>query len=290
MKCPHCNQEHPDDYKFCPVTGKEIETLLACQNPKCPNHGKQIIPKDSKCCPYCGQSIDTNTESLDSLLSQPIDIPDSMYFGLDEVVKFGLIFVKGSQLLSDFYICDTPITQGLWKSITGSSPVISDSHAGRGVNKPMFNVSVQDAEYFIEKLNKGFLKALKERLILKEYIIKRFALPTEKQWEYAARGGINKEEYNYSGSDNIDEVAWYNGNSDSQVHEVKMKKPNVLKIYDMCGNVSELCVDYFNYVVKGGNWDDSENGCLIDSRICISSNHSSSATIGFRVVLELERR
>lgn len=289
MKCPHCNQEHPDDYKFCPVTGKEIETLLACQNSKCPNHGKHVIPVGSQFCPICGQSIDANSESLDSLLSQPIDIPESMYFGFDEVVKFGLIFVKGSQSLSDFYICDTQITQGLWKSITGYN-LIPDSHAGRGVNKPVFNVSVKDAEYFIEKLNKGFLKALKERLILKEYIIKQFALPTEKQWEYAARGGINKEGYNYCGSDNIDEVAWYNGNSNSQVHEVKMKKPNVLKIYDMCGNVSELCVDYSDYVAKGGNWGNSENGCLINSRICISSNKFSSATIGFRVVLELERR
>lgn len=58
MKCPHCNQEHPDDYKFCPTTGKEIELLLACPNPKCSKYGERIIPKDSKCCPYCGTKIE----------------------------------------------------------------------------------------------------------------------------------------------------------------------------------------------------------------------------------------
>jgi formylglycine-generating enzyme required for sulfatase activity len=128
--------------------------------------------------------------------------------------------------LSDFYIGKTEVTQALWRAVMGTYP----SHFS-GDNLPVERVSWNDCQEFIKKLN---AKTGKD-----------FRLPTEAEWEYAARGGNRSRGDKYSGSDNIGSVAWYNSNSNSKAHPVGTKESNELGIYDMSGNVQEWCGDWF---------------------------------------------
>ncbi len=128
--------------------------------------------------------------------------------------------------LSNYYIGETEVTQALWKAVMGSNP-----SKFKGDDLPVECVSWNDCQTFINKLN--------------ELTGQRFSLPTEAEWEFAARGGNQSRHTQYSGSDNIDEVAWYRENSGGQTHPVKTKKPNELGLYDMTGNVYEWCQDWF---------------------------------------------
>lgn len=183
--------------------------------------------------------------------------------------------------LSDYYIGETVVTQNLWKAVMGNNP---SCFTGDG-NLPVECVSWDDAQEFIAKLN---------RLTGKE-----FRLPTEAEWEYAARGGKKSRGYKYSGSDNIDEVAWYDDNSGKKTHVVKGKKANELGLYDMSGNVMEWCNWNGDYrakaqynpqgpklcslrVVRGGSWYDAEF-CRVSSRGYYAP--SCRYSLGFRVVL-----
>ena len=174
--------------------------------------------------------------------------------------------------LSDYYICETEVTQGLWKAVMGENPSYKDR--GIGDNYPVNNVSWNDAQDFIKKLNAKTGR--------------KFCLPTEAQWEFAARGGNKSQGYKYSGSDTIDDVAWYHDNSKSQTHPVKLKKANELGIYDMTGNVWEWCQDWYgdypngavtnpqgpssgsSRVLRGGSWSLSASFCRVSRRFIIS--------------------
>ena len=132
--------------------------------------------------------------------------------------------------LSDYYIAETEVTQALWQAVTGSNP----SYFKGDLNRPVESVTWYDCQVFINTLNHmtGY----------------KFRLLTEAEWEYAARGGNKSKGYKYSGSNNLDAVAWYGDNSNSSTHPVASKKPNELSIYDMTGNVFEWCHDsYTNY-------------------------------------------
>ena len=132
--------------------------------------------------------------------------------------------------LTDYYIGQTEVTQALWTTVMGSNPSTS-----KGDNLPVTNVSWDDCQIFIEKLNRLFSQKLSG---------KRFALPTEAQWEFAARGGNKSKGYTYAGSNNIYDVAWFENNSDEKTHPVAQKQPNELGLYDMSGNVHEWCQDW----------------------------------------------
>ena len=134
--------------------------------------------------------------------------------------------------LSSYYIGETPVTQALWKSVMGGNP----SHF-KGDSLPVENVSWSDCQSFIQKLNKKTGKS--------------FRLPTEAEWEFAARGGNKSRHTQYSGSDKIDEVAWYDVNSYSKTRPVQMKKGNELGIHDMSGNVWEWCEDWYGKYNSG---------------------------------------
>ena len=185
--------------------------------------------------------------------------------------------------LSSYYIGETEGTQALWKAVMGSNP----SHF-KGDNLPVELVSWDDCQIFINHLN-----ALTG---------KNFRLPTEAEWEFAARGGNQSRHTQYSGSSRINDVAWYEGNSGDKPHPVKTKQPNELGIYDMSGNVWEWCQDwngdYSSYaqtnptgassgsrrVYRGGSW-------FYPPRLCRSSFRRygmpevSYRTLGLRRVL-----
>ena len=166
-----------------------------------------------------------------------------------------------SVTLSSYYIAETEVTQALWQAVMGNNPSYFDDN----INNPVEQVSYDDCKEFISKIN-----ALTN---------KKFRLPTEAEWEFAARGGNKSRDYKYAGSNNLDEVAWYDDNSDGHTHPVKTKAPNELGLYDMSGNVWEWCNDWWgNYpstaqtnpqgptsgscrVCRGGGWDDVARGC-----------------------------
>ena len=131
-----------------------------------------------------------------------------------------------SVTLSSFYLCKYEVTQALWKAVMGKNP--SDF---KGNNLPVENVSWYDCQTFISRLN--------------TLTGKRFRLPTEAEWEYAARGGNRSRGYKYSGSNNFSDVAWCNENSGYKLHPVGSKSPNELGLYDMSGNVKEWCSDWY---------------------------------------------
>ena len=140
--------------------------------------------------------------------------------------------------LSSYYIGETEVTQELWEAVMGTTVRqqrdkvnTSNSLCGIGYNYPMYYISWDECKTFISKLN--------------SLTGKSFRLPTEAEWEFAARGGIKSQGYKYSGSNTIGNVAWYDGNSGEETHPVKTKSPNELGIYDMSGNVCEWCQDWY---------------------------------------------
>ena len=135
-------------------------------------------------------------------------------------------------LTNDYYLGKYEVTQALWKTVMGNHPSFFKED-----NNPVEQVSWDDCQIFIEKLNAltGF----------------HFRLPTEAEWEYAERGGRKSRGYRYSGSNTLGDVAWHNGNSGSKTHTVGTKQPNELGIYDMTGNVAEWCQDVYGPYASG---------------------------------------
>ena len=188
-----------------------------------------------------------------------------------------------SVTLSDFAIGETEVTQELWQAVMGSNPSYFS-----GTNLPVEDVSWNDCQTFISKLN--------------NLTGKNFRLPTEAEWEYAARGGNKSKGYKYAGSHTLGDVAWYDENSSSKTHPVKQKQANELGLYDMSGNVHEWCQDlYGSYsssaqtnptgptsgssrVYRGGSWIDYARYCRVSFR---SSNTSTNAGthVGLRLAL-----
>lgn len=167
--------------------------------------------------------------------------------------------------LSSYRIGETPVTQKLWQAVMGSNP-----SCFKGEDRPVENVSWDDCQVFIDKL--------------REKVGAKFRLPTEAEWEFAARGGNKSMHTQFSGSNNIDDVAWYNQNSGNCNRYVMMKKSNELGIYDMTGNVWEWCQDVFEWydmqdktdpkgptkgskrVFRGGSWCNNADECRISFR------------------------
>ena len=135
--------------------------------------------------------------------------------------------------LSSYCIGDAEVTQALWQAVMGSNP----SYFTGNLQRPVERVSWNDCQTFITKLN--------------QLTGKTFRLPTEAEWEYAARGGNKSQGYKYAGSNTLGDVAWYDGNSSSTTHPVATKAPNELGLYDMSGNVWEWCQDWYGSYSSG---------------------------------------
>lgn len=178
--------------------------------------------------------------------------------------------------VSDYCIGKTEVTQALWFAVMGESPSQdedkwSDDY-GLGDDFPAYYISWNQISYFITKLN-GLTG-------------KKFRLPTEAEWEYAARGGAKSQKFKFSGSNTIKNVAWYVDNSQPVAHKVALKTPNELGLYDMSGNLFEWCSDWHdeNYyksspvdnpkgpqdgymkVLRGGSMNMSASGCRVSYR------------------------
>lgn len=189
-----------------------------------------------------------------------------------------------SVTVSSFYICKYEVTQALWKAVMGSNP-----SSFKGDNLPVETVSWDDCQTFIRKLN--------------AMTGKNFRLPTEAEWEFAARGGNNSRGYKYAGSNNIETVAWYDDNSGSKTHVVGTKSPNELGIYDMSGNVLEWCQDWkgsyssasqtnptgassgSGRVLRGGSWSSHARDCRSSYRYYGTPGYRSDSGGGLRLVL-----
>ena len=185
--------------------------------------------------------------------------------------------------LSDYMIGETEVTQELWKAVMGTNP-----SGFKGTNLPVEDVSWDDCQNFIAELN--------------AMTGKKFRLPTEAEWEFAARGGQKSRGYEYAGSNTLSDVAWYIDNSGYKTHPVKQKQANELGIYDMSGNVWEWCQDWYGSysssaqtnptgpssgsyrVFRGGSYSFDATHC----RVSIRNRHKPNATfsdLGLRLAL-----
>lgn len=218
-------------------------------------------------------------------------------------VKFKMIPVEGGAFtmgnegsahkvsVSSYKIGETPVTQELWNAVMGNNP-----SKYKGEKRPVEQVSWEDCQSFLKKLN--------------QITGKTFRLPTEAEWEFAARGGNRTKKTSYSGSDNVDDVAWYNLNCSEKeefglhvgTHDVMAKIPNELFIYDMSGNVWEWCTDWFadyalhyeanpigpttgqGKVCRGGSWNNPADFCKVSNRN-YGGIYKRDSSYGFRLAL-----
>ena len=186
-------------------------------------------------------------------------------------------------LTHDYYMGKYEVSQALWQAVMGSNP-----SEFKGDDLPVDQVSWNDSQEFISKLN--------------SMTGRKFRLPTEAEWEYAARGGKKSRGYQYSGSSTVSDVSWYGENSGSKTHPVGTKQANELGIYDMSGNVFEWCQDWYgsyesssqtnptgansgsDRVCRGGCWFLNAWYCRSSCRNC-GTPDSCSSFLGLRLVL-----
>lgn len=223
----------------------------------------------------------------------------------DTAPSYEMVFIKGGEFrmgsdspdsekdeypehmeyVKDFFIGKYEISQRIWIKFMRKNPSCCV-----GKNNPVECVSYDDAMSFIHRLNR--------------YTKKKYRLPTEIEWEYVAQGGINGKKL-YSGSDTLSVVAWYVDNSDGTTHKIGEKKPNSLGIFDMTGNVSELCYDTYQGTDYSGNVIDTitnnipqvifrGGSCYSDSFHCRITNrmhcpvHTRNYSLGFRLAMDIE--
>ncbi len=222
-------------------------------------------------------------------VTMPEDLAESQLTFTINGVPFTMIRVKGNT----FYMGETEVTQALWKAVMGKVDFETNPPHFEGVperdyigpQRPMCFVNWYACQQFTQRLSKATGCT--------------FRLPTEAEWEFAAKGGNKSKGYKYAGSNDIDEVAWYDGNTGGKgSRDVKTKAPNELGLYDMSGNVSEWVSDEWDEgyytdtpiswrTVCGGSWFDQKEECRVSSRDG-EGEESSFDSIGFRLALEVQ--
>ncbi|GHT45745.1 hypothetical protein AGMMS49965_22900 [Bacteroidia bacterium] len=241
--------------------------------------------------PYTYARPETATITITGAVTKTITVTQAAPFTPVMVtVTGGTTMLNGTSVtLSSFQIGKYEVTQKQWIEVMGSYPGTAPSSTyGEGGNYPMYNVSYDDVQAFLTNLN--------------QQTGKNYRLPTEAEWEYAAKGGQSTHNYDYSGSNTPGNVAWYSDNSSGKTHPVGGKAPNELGIYDMSGNVWEWCSDWYgssyptsennptgaasgsSRVFRGGGCNDGATKCRVSFRDGISPAYRDYY-IGFRLVL-----
>lgn len=192
--------------------------------------------------------------------------------------------------VDDFFLCDIPVTQALWQAVMGENP-----SQFKGDNRPVERVSWNECMSFI-----GALNALSSFT---------FRLPTEAEWEYAARGGNKATHTRYAGADDDskDDYMWHKGNSRNESHDVRGKSPNNLGLFDMSGNIAEWCSDWYfnsyanstqrrnptgpasgsNKVFRGGSWFDKAMNCRVSKRFSMNPDYKNKL-VGLRLAASIQ--
>ncbi len=199
--------------------------------------------------------------------------------------------------LSSFYIGKYEVTQAEYQAVMGSNPSYYS-----GSDKPVEKVTWYNAVEYCNarSIQEGLTPCYNTNTWACDFSANGYRLPTEAEWEYAARGGTNDPDYLYSGSDDINSVAWYSSNSGSTTHNVGTKEPKQLGLYDMSGNVWEWCNDWygsysssaqtdpvgpatgFSRVLRGGSWYGDASSCRVARRSHVNPSSSSNVR-GFRL-------
>ena len=264
------------------------------------------------------QKSGTDTDTSKNIITPPnggsatANAPDNLTFNV-KGVKFTMVKVEAGTfqmgdvnsrkdeqpihsvtISKDFYMGKTEVTQALWEAVMGTTvrqqrdkADESESLKGKGGNYPMYYVSWDDCQMFITKLN--------------SITGQRFRLPTEAEWEFAARGGNKSQGFKNSGSNYLDDVAWYTDTTkDKGTRPIATKSPNELGFYDMSGNVWEWCYDWYGSysssaqtdptgptsgslrVVRGGGWDDIS--CRVTLRDRFTQTYRVNY-VGFRLAM-----
>lgn len=283
LVCPQCHIPVKENWKRCP----ECEVRLVCIS--C----HRRIPAGRSGCPACDSPAPEIT-ALESLITEPVTGMEFVYvppgsFMMGDTFDEGMENEKPVHevQLDSFYLGRYPVTQSQWKSLMPDNPA-----EFQGDLRPVEKVSWYAVQEFTRKLtqvNKG------------KYA---FQLPSEAQWEYAARSGGKKEEY--SGGSNIDALAWYDDNSNGTTHPVGQKAPNGLGIHDMSGNVWEWCRDTYkarayerhqrknpvcneegpDRVMRGGSWNLDAWSARCSRRFSLPADLFGPA-LGFRLAMIL---
>jgi formylglycine-generating enzyme required for sulfatase activity len=277
LRCPQCGASVEKVWKRCP----ECEAPLVCR--QC----RKRLPPGAKSCPECRTGPDFGQTWIDTqcgiemiyIYGGVFDMGDAFDEGLDNETPLHKV------RLSAFYMSRTPVTQSQWSALMPDNP-----SGFQGPDHPVEQVTYADALKFAEKLSRAHDGSL------------RFALPTEAQWEFAARSGGQAERY--AGGGDVDAVAWYEDNSRGSTHPVGRKAPNGLGLHDMSGNVWEWCQDSFapdayvrhaplnplvdlpgtDRVIRGGSWNLDSWSARCARRFSFRAD-AFGPGLGFRLVM-----
>jgi len=295
-KCATCGQpvnncQYGGSHPNCPTCGKVVDN---CQyggtHPNCPTCGKVVDncqyggkhPKCSTCgevvdnCPY-GILTQEQSAAINDLLASMVWVDGGTFMmGTQSVLgrEWRCARPAHQVTLSGFYMCKYEVTQELWQAVMGTTVRQQRDKAnpswnlhGEGANYPMYYISWEECQTFINKLN--------------HMTGKQYRLPTEAEWEYAARGGNRSRGYKYAGSNTLGDVAWYCDNSGGTTHPVGQKLSNELGLYDMSGNVEEWCQDWYGDYGSGSQTNPTgpSTGTY---RVCRGSSYNIDMTMRYR--------
>ena len=332
LRCVNCGKTLEAGTMFCPACGTKVTVQ---EEPHCASCGA-VLKEGAKFCPKCGTKVSVQEELHDvgcetASSEEPkssLEGDDPISCATDNSGNMAANFVKVSTgtfpmgcrkkahpvhnvtLTQSFEMCDHVVTQGEWKAVMGGLPYLVSGD--KEDFKPVHDVSWYDAVNYCNSLSElvGLAKAytVNGTDVMWNKDADGYRLPTEAEWEYAARGGkygvkaTHENVWSGTASENsLGEYAWYNENSDYEIHDVKTKKPNALGLYDMSGNVWEWCWDWYapyssgamtnplgapsgsRHVLRGGSCYTTADNCSVSCRDDRCPEIASEDR-GFRVV------